>query len=237
MENRKKYSSIDFFTRAKQIHGDIYDYSLTVVKNMFSPVKITCPKHGEYLQQAMKHLKGSGCPICSKGKMTSVNESVRDVKQTKDEILSMVNLVLKEKEQVGFNLLDWNFNESNYMGDNFTEAYCKLVLDIFNQKFGNVRKETIEAFGDTLQTSINNFPKSYQKQKSSIKTIFEGNLYFHTNMNIDNIKLMIIKLTESMHYKVNFKEKDNNKNHGMGAEQATKLKIKESIKENLINNN
>ena len=228
MEERKKMSIIDFFDRAKQVYGDKYDYSLTIVKNMTSPVKITCPKHGEYFRQPIKHLRGEGCPVCLRNTVVKVNEKskITNVKQTKDEILSMVNLVLKEKEQVGFSFLEWDLSKTHfYMGDNFTEAYCKFVLDIFNQKFGDIKKETIEAFGDTIQTSVDKFPQSYQKQKSSIKTIFEGGLYFHTNMNIDNIKDMIMKLAESMYYKVDFKEKETDKTHGMSMEQAKNQKL------------
>jgi hypothetical protein len=228
MKEIKKTSTTDFFEKAKQVHNDKYDYSLTIVKNMISPVKIMCPKHGEFSQQPRKHLQGGGCPACLRDTMFKANEKskITNVKQTKDEILSMVNLVLKEKEQVGFSFSEWDLSKTHfYMGDNFTEAYYKFVLDIFNQKFGVIKKETIEAFGDTIQTSVDKFPQSYQKQKSSIKTIFEGGLYFHTNMNIDNIKLMIINLAESMFYKVIFKEKETDKTHGMSMEQAKNKKL------------
>lgn len=228
MKERKITSIINFFERAKKFHNDKYDYSSTIVKNMISPVKIMCPKHGEFSEQPRRHLQGAGCPVCLRNTMVRTKEKskITNVKQTKDEILSMVSLVLKEKEQVGFSFSEWDLSQTHfYMGDNFTEAYCKFVLDIFNQKFGPIKKETIEAFGDTIQTSVDKFPQSYQKQKSSIKTIFEGGLYFHTNMNIDNIKNMIIKLAESMYYKVDFKEKETDKTHGMSMEQAKNQKL------------
>lgn len=220
----KKYNDNNFITRAHQIHGDKYDYSTTFYKNLSSPVKIICRLHGEYYQKPIEHLRGKGCPTCSHKFGVSINTVSKNTKQTAEEIISLVNLVHKEKEQVGFSVLDLNFDEFVYMGDSFTEAYCKFVTDIFNQKLGDVNKKTIEAFGDTLQTSFDKFPNSYQKQKSSIKTIFEGRLYFHTNMNVDNLKNMVIKLTESLHSKVLFKDKESKENHGMSVEQAMNAK-------------
>lgn len=220
----KKYDEKKFITDAYRIHGDKYDYSTTVYTKMSSPVKISCPSHGEFYQSPMEHIRGKGCPICSAESRVPIHTKSKSIKQTLEDIISMVNTVQKEKEQVGFSVLDWNFDEFIYMGDSLTEAYSKFVIDIFNQKFGNVDKKTIEAFGDTLQTSFDKFPDSYKKQKSSIKTIFEDSLYFHTNMNMGNMKIMVIKLTESLHTKVLFKDKETDRNHGMSVEEAMNVK-------------
>lgn len=224
MEKIKKYDPLFFIVRSQQVHGEKYDYSKTFYQNQSTPVKIVCPLHGEYFQKPVEHLRGKGCPTCSLKLVQSIKTESKITKQSAEDIISLVNLVQKEKEQVGFSVLDFNFNEFFYLGDTFTEAYCKFVADIFNQKFGDVNKKTIEAFGDTLQTSFDKFPNSYQKQKSSIKTIFEGRLYFHTNMNIGNLKNMVIKLTESLHSKVLFKDEVSKENHGMSLEQAINAK-------------
>ena len=54
----------EFIQKAKQIHGDKYDYSHT--EYILSSVKvcIICPKHGEFWQMPSIHLLGSGCPNC-----------------------------------------------------------------------------------------------------------------------------------------------------------------------------
>lgn len=51
--------------RAKEIHGDKYDYSLVDYKNSKTKIKIICPIHGIFEQSPDSHLRGRGCPICN----------------------------------------------------------------------------------------------------------------------------------------------------------------------------
>lgn len=61
---KKKMRTIDFIKRAKQIHGDKYDYSKAEYKGHAKEVCIICPEHGEFRQIASNHLRGAGCPKC-----------------------------------------------------------------------------------------------------------------------------------------------------------------------------
>lgn len=54
-----------FIERAKQIHGDKYDYSKVQYINMHTKVCIICPEHGEFWQIPNSHLSGRACPKCS----------------------------------------------------------------------------------------------------------------------------------------------------------------------------
>ena len=60
-----KTSLEDFIKRAKEIHGDKYDYSKVVYVNNHTKVCIICPIHGEFWQTPRTHLMGRGCPICN----------------------------------------------------------------------------------------------------------------------------------------------------------------------------
>lgn len=55
----------DFILRAKEVHGDKYDYSKVNYTKTINKVIIICPKHGEFEQAAHSHLNGNGCPICA----------------------------------------------------------------------------------------------------------------------------------------------------------------------------
>jgi very-short-patch-repair endonuclease len=55
-----------FLKRAKTKHGDYYDYSHVEYTNCHNKVTIVCPNHGEFSQEAMSHMAGSGCPKCRK---------------------------------------------------------------------------------------------------------------------------------------------------------------------------
>ena len=54
----------EFIRRAKEIHGDKYDYSKVVYINCDTPVSIICPEHGEFWQIPYHHLHGDSCPKC-----------------------------------------------------------------------------------------------------------------------------------------------------------------------------
>ena len=56
-----------FIKKAKAIHGDKYDYSKVNYVNNHTPICIICPKHGEFWQLPMVHLRPNkgGCLKCS----------------------------------------------------------------------------------------------------------------------------------------------------------------------------
>jgi len=64
---KKKLTTEEFIKKAKNIHGDKYDYSLVEYKNNKTKVKIICPIHDVFEQRPGSHLKGCDCPKC-KGK-------------------------------------------------------------------------------------------------------------------------------------------------------------------------
>lgn len=54
----------DFIKKAKEIHGNKYDYSKVEYVTAKTPVCIICSEHGEFWQKPNDHLNGRGCPIC-----------------------------------------------------------------------------------------------------------------------------------------------------------------------------
>lgn len=54
-----------FLIVAKQVHGDLYDYSKTEYKVSAKPVTITCKEHGDFQQTPSSHLSGAGCNKCA----------------------------------------------------------------------------------------------------------------------------------------------------------------------------
>lgn len=58
-----------FIERAKEIHGDKYDYSKVEYKDSHTNVCIICPKHGEFYIRPNDHLFGHGCGKCYNSKI------------------------------------------------------------------------------------------------------------------------------------------------------------------------
>jgi len=67
-----KLSTEEFIEKAKEVHGDKYDYSKSEYINHMTKVCIICHQkdcygneHGEFWQIPNSHLKGCGCPKCN----------------------------------------------------------------------------------------------------------------------------------------------------------------------------
>jgi len=54
----------NFINKAREVHGDKYDYSLIDYISCTVKVEIICPQHGSFLQTPSSHLKGSNCRDC-----------------------------------------------------------------------------------------------------------------------------------------------------------------------------
>jgi len=63
----KKRTLEDFLLRAKEIHGDKFDYSKSIYKNNNTSLIIICHEHGEFEQLPVVHLQGFNCPHCRYG--------------------------------------------------------------------------------------------------------------------------------------------------------------------------
>jgi len=77
----KRLTTQEFIDRARQVHGDKYDYSKVNYVNANTNVCIVCKTHGEFMQLPFTHIKGSGCPLCANEKVS------KDYTLSKDEFV------------------------------------------------------------------------------------------------------------------------------------------------------
>lgn len=75
--NSKKLTCEEFIKRAKEVHGDKYDYSKVEYKGMLEKTCIICQKHGAFWQKPSIHLRGVGCPECNPQKKLTTNEIIK----------------------------------------------------------------------------------------------------------------------------------------------------------------
>lgn len=75
----KRLNTQEFITKAKQAHGDRYDYSLVNYINSYVKLEIICREHGKFEQTAKQHLKGRGCRVC--GLNSRINKRIKDIEQ------------------------------------------------------------------------------------------------------------------------------------------------------------
>ena len=83
----RRLTTEEFIQRAREVHGNKYDYSKSQYVNAKTKITIICPKHGEFLQSADCHLnRGHGCPKCKAEK-----SSMKNKKSIKDFIIEARN--------------------------------------------------------------------------------------------------------------------------------------------------
>ena len=77
MKQRKE----QFLTRAREIHGTLYDYSDVTYKNSKIHIDIICNIHGTFSQTPEKHCLGRGCPKCGGTSKKTTEEFIRDARE------------------------------------------------------------------------------------------------------------------------------------------------------------
>jgi len=67
---KKRNTTKYFIETAAKKHNNRYTYNNTIYITAHTPVTITCPIHGDFLQKPNYHLSGHGCQKCAKSKYT-----------------------------------------------------------------------------------------------------------------------------------------------------------------------
>lgn len=124
------YSAVNktknWINRAKEIHGDEYDYSKVVYINNRKKVIIGCSIHGEFLQSPMHHLQSKGCKSCG---------TIKAIKKDSFEI------VVEKANKVHNNFY-------NYEKINYENSYSKLkIVCPLHGKFGQSATNHLQGNG------------------------------------------------------------------------------------------
>lgn len=80
-----------FVKKAKEVHGDVYDYSATQYARSSQKVEIKCPIHGVFWQKPNAHISSAaGCPKCA-GKSMTTTEFIEKAHITHGELYGYGN--------------------------------------------------------------------------------------------------------------------------------------------------
>ena len=89
--NKQRRNNEEFIEKAKEKHGDKYDYSKVEYINSNTKVIIICKEHGEFLQDAGRHLQGRGCKMCAI-QLSSIRQT-----SNKEEFVEKAKLIHGDK--------------------------------------------------------------------------------------------------------------------------------------------
>ena len=159
----------DFIKKAKEIHGNKYDYSKVVYKNSYTPVCIICPEHGEFWQLPSIHLRGCGCPICNQSRLENEVKN----KLNKENIRYIQQCGYKTYKWLGKQTLDF------YLPDYNIAIECQGIqhfkpVEYFGgeEMFKKQRIRDYEKFKLCIQNNIKIFYYSNIKNVSYFEKIY-----------------------------------------------------------------
>lgn len=186
IEARKKYTKTteQFIEKARQVHGNRYDYSKASYINTGTKVEIICPVHGSFWQTPGNHTgpNRQGCPKCKASKGESQIRDLLDrygldyeVEKTFDD------LIYKKKLRFDFYLPDYNLcieyqgkqhyreQEGFVEGQEFEDAiyrdklkrgYCSSHnIDLLEIKYNENIKEKIIDYLNLPRLDSNKLPE------------------------------------------------------------------------------
>jgi len=143
-ENFRDKMEKEFPNKAKEVHGDSYDYSLVKYKNNRKSVEIRCKRHDHiFLLSPNKHLNGNGCPICAKEVMNRWT----------------INAIIKNKEAFDNKtgecyLFKISSNSEIYYKIGFTSITSEDRIKLIIGELPNYKCEIIARFNGSLMNSI-----------------------------------------------------------------------------------
>lgn len=109
----KRLTTEEFIKRAKEIHGDKYDYSKANYVNSSTPIEIICPEHGFFWQTPSKHIyRGHGCEKCNR------REAANKIRYSQEKIIELFHKTHGDK---------YDYSKVKYI--NIKEKVCIICQD------------------------------------------------------------------------------------------------------------
>lgn len=155
-----------FIKRAKEKHGDRYNYDETkYIKNDIEVI-IKCPIHGPFPQLPFNHLAGCGCKKCSE-------KHLRD----KDEFIKLAHEKHTEKNEFGE--FRYNYDNINYIDSKTDiEIYCTERFADGTEHGPFPQRPDRHLFGQGCSKCAKKYSKKEQELKDFIKSL---NIEFKEN--------------------------------------------------------
>ena len=136
-----------FIQRAKDVHGDKYDYSKVDYVNAHKKVIIKCKIHGQFKQMPSSHCNGNGCLDCSPTKVKTTKEFIKKAKTVHD-------------------------NQYDYSNTNYINARTEVIIrcKTHDFEFNQTARNHLQGSSGCISCTINK-RKNSRMNKNTIKVI------------------------------------------------------------------
>ena len=102
----QKSTTEQYIERAREVHGNKYDYSKIEYKGNKTKVCIICPIHGEFWQNASSHLQGRGCSLCNKSHLEKYVKNI--LEENNINYIQEKSFSWLDKKRLDFYLPEYN---------------------------------------------------------------------------------------------------------------------------------
>jgi len=92
---KKKHTTDEIIETFKRMHGDNYDYSVTVYKGALVKFKVLCKTHGEFETLYNNMLRGWACPGCTNYRKNIEQSFLKEAKEAHDDKYDYSKVVYK----------------------------------------------------------------------------------------------------------------------------------------------
>lgn len=123
----------EFIEKAKKVHGGKYSYFHTEYKKAGDKIVITCPKHGDFIQQANNHLSGCGCPYCRNSRLE--NELRNKLLELKINFIQNYRTNWLGRQHLDFYIPDYNLAIECQGEQHFSDVV------IYDSKENNIERD------------------------------------------------------------------------------------------------
>ena len=173
-----KYNKEIFVKKAKEIHGDKYDYSKVEYVSSKIKVCVICPIHGEFWLTPKSHMQKTGCPFCKESHL----------EKEMCNILNKNNIIFERQKRfdwLGLQSLDFFLPKYNIAIE------CQGRQHFIDETFINNTKETLKIRQER------DMRKKQLCEKHNVKLLYYSNLGIDYPYEvIENENLLILKIQE-----------------------------------------
>jgi very-short-patch-repair endonuclease len=215
----------EFILKAKEIHGDTYDYTNSTYSKYNDPLEIICKRHGLFYQKVSRHLSGGGCACCknkTEGKLLNwlkANEFIIEYQKKFDwckndshlsfdfYIQSLGIIIELDGIQHFFQVSNWRSPEDNQIYDNLKMKLANgnglsviriYQPDVWDNKnnWDSQLLNVIKKYDSPTNICIGNMYEEYYDTKQ-INLILNNSLLYSSAL----INLMLITLDSANIYR------------------------------------
>ena len=198
-----KLTTEKFIQKAREVHGDKYDYSKVDYKSSQTKVTIVCSVHGDFEQKPNNHLLGKGCPRCGGNNKLTTKEFIERSKEVHGD--------------------KYDYSKVNYKNANKKVIiWCPIHGDFEQKPNNHLQGQGCPKCSNNVKLTTEEFIKKAKK--------FHGDKYDYSKVEYKSSQTKVT-ITCSIHG--DFEQKPNNHLQGQGCPRCSVITTEDFIKRSI----